>query len=622
MLLACLLRCFLCLYTYLSVCTAVDPDDEPSNIFHFKTEPQFESPRIFIDTFTRDAARLSAGYIFLAPYGIYKDDVAYGYGPHIYDVEGQLVWNGHEWANIWFGDKHARSMDFSVCDYLGSFGDHLCWSDITVEDRWVVATNRIFNSSYEQVAGDFSSVANFTKPNEHEFRTIRNGFSFLQIIYDRKPTDLTAYAGTEDGCIVNPCFQEVDVSTGDELFKWCHLDHASFDDTYIYMNVPGNTVNATGNVAGKGLWEHPWDLSHMNAVSVNDEGDYIVSVRHFDTVYKLAGLNNVHGLETGDIIWQIGGKNPNMLLSSDAHFSRQHDASAFSTTCTGSSLLLLDNASEGRNDPSADNSSAVILSVNNQTNEVVLQNRYIHPNGSLSIAEGSARLLSNLNVFVSWGKKLPEFTEYASDGQVLWHARMLLSDTFSYRVFKYPWIGHPPHPPKLLAYRQRTAWTRPDLPLYAYVSWNGATEVRSWRFFISNGTAGPWQHVGTYPKDGFETKVELQSAPPGTDLSVEALDQDDKILGEALGRVFVPSWSVRNKCAIDGCEDGFLYAPSDSCDDHCGRLSWSSVIFGLAFCIALVESAVYFGGYMLAAPSSRDNEPSRLPLEAHEELNS
>ena len=61
-----------------------------------------------------------------------------------------------------------------------------------------------------------------------------------------------------------------------------------------------------------------------------------------------------------------------------------------------------------------------------------------------------------------------------------------------------------------------------------YASWNGATEVASWRVRGGNGD-GALATVGEAPKDGFETAVEVPDGP--TRFEVQALDAAGKVLG-------------------------------------------------------------------------------------------
>jgi hypothetical protein len=60
----------------------------------------------------------------------------------------------------------------------------------------------------------------------------------------------------------------------------------------------------------------------------------------------------------------------------------------------------------------------------------------------------------------------------------------------------------------------------------AYVSWNGATEVASWRF-LAGEDAESARNVGTVRREGFETSAEIPNAPY---VAAQALDADGHVL--------------------------------------------------------------------------------------------
>lgn len=204
---------------------------------------------------------------------------------------------------------------------------------------------------------------------------------------------------------------------------------------------------------------------------------------------------------------------------------------------------------------------------------VVSSKKYYNPEALLSLAQGSVQILPNGNVFVGWGT-LPHFSEFSAEGKLLYH--MHLDQYFgdkgtanmqNYRVFNFPWVGRPVQPPKLVAYSLECETTAPHLPdteksaspLVAYVSWNGATEVRFWRFYRSSFSGyGPWIPAGTVRKSGFETKFYLKgifgsAAPFAESVKVQALDVKGNVLGETISKTFVPGDVIKGSCSSEGC---------------------------------------------------------------------
>src|SRR5204863_196828 len=74
--------------------------------------------------------------------------------------------------------------------------------------------------------------------------------------------------------------------------------------------------------------------------------------------------------------------------------------------------------------------------------------------------------------FVGWGNE-PYFSEYSRSGKLLYEAELPGPD-LTYRATLQRWAGLPLWPPTGAARRHAGATT-------VYASWNGATQVTSWR---------------------------------------------------------------------------------------------------------------------------------------------
>ena len=147
--------------------------------------------------------------------------------------------------------------------------------------------------------------------------------------------------------------------------------------------------------------------------------------------------------------------------------------------------------------------------------------QFLPPTTRLSSTQGNVQVLADGNVFVGWGSE-PYYSEYTASGQ------LLLDDTFtagtSYRAFCAPWVGMPKDPPD--AVLQHNGSTTK-----AYVSWNGATQVASWRV-LTGSDADDATQVATVARSGFETAIPVPNA--GTYVDVQALDSSGEVLGSAV----------------------------------------------------------------------------------------
>jgi len=132
---------------------------------------------------------------------------------------------------------------------------------------------------------------------------------------------------------------------------------------------------------------------------------------------------------------------------------------------------------------------------------------------------GDAQQLANGNVFVGWGSE-PYFSEYSRSGRVLLDAQ-LPGPNLTYRATVEQWHGLPLSPPVGAARR-----THGQITVYA--SWNGATEVASWRVLAiaSGGRSTP---LATRAKSGFETAIAV--AKNYQSFELQALGTDGHVIG-------------------------------------------------------------------------------------------
>ena len=219
---------------------------------------------------------------------------------------------------------------------------------------------------------------------------------------------------------------------------------------------------------------------------------------------------------------------------------------------------------------------------------------------------GSMQLLPNGNVFVGWGSNA-EISEFDSNANLLFHALLHPdNELVMYRGFKYPWTATPHWPPKLVVYSAMCDVSR-ESPLFAYVSWNGATEVHSWRFYRSkSGRNGPWISFGSFFKRGFETRVKLgaRDGPPlPRYVMVEALDRNAIVIGATVSKTFVPTEQIQTQCDETGC---FNPARFDYSRQELNSI-WlcpsqpqpGSMLFRLVIWVLSLETAVTVGMAML-----------------------
>ena len=172
---------------------------------------------------------------------------------------------------------------------------------------------------------------------------------------------------------------------------------------------------------------------------------------------------------------------------------------------------------------------------------------------------------------VGWGVS-PEFTEHTIEGELVrdvLYSRLDPEHSFagsgsvaSYRVYKQSWHGYPTWPPDVAVTKDGSL----------YVSWNGATEVRSWVVYHSYQSkalgpeAGSWSRDNilmsmrpflTVPRQGFETKVERGGSITGF-VKVVALDAHGDTLG--ISRTLETGWTPQVSYCLQWYKNIWYYS--------------------------------------------------------------
>lgn len=176
---------------------------------------------------------------------------------------------------------------------------------------------------------------------------------------------------------------------------------------------------------------------------------------------------------------------------------------------------------------------------------VQLLSEYQHPSrlqaqsqGSLQPLEVDATTGAFDKVFIGWGR-CPSFTEHdATTGETLldvqfspWHSDKIVDALDNYRAYRMDWKAEPWWDPAMAL---REAADDDEDILDVYVSWNGATEVRSWalRGLSSDGDVVDRAEaplLASSERTGFETRMNV-SRTGLLYMWAEALDADGNVI--------------------------------------------------------------------------------------------
>jgi hypothetical protein len=177
---------------------------------------------------------------------------------------------------------------------------------------------------------------------------------------------------------------------------------------------------------------------------------------------------------------------------------------------------------DGSNPPIHSQSRAIHVKLDMKSHRATLAASYTHRNPPLlAPSQGNAQTLPNGNTLVGYGG-VPAISEYARDGSLLFDAHQPY-DTAFYRAYRFPWKGRPLSPPSILANYNNT-----EEGTVVHASWNGATEVASWRV-LGGEAPGSLSPQAAIPASGFESATTLPHKYAYA--AVQALDAAGHVIG-------------------------------------------------------------------------------------------
>ncbi|KDN71246.1 hypothetical protein CSUB01_11950 [Colletotrichum sublineola] len=481
-----------------TICDSVDTSRP------FKSRPDIVVPKLKVTL--HNPSLVSSGFYFLAPFKSYVST------PMIFDNAGELVWAGSD-AYAGTEGAGAHVYDFHTCDFQGL--PHLCMLR-GFNDQGNVRGQGIILDSHYQPVKHISGGGHTTSCDLHEFTTAESGTTSIITQYRRRLYDLSGQVENRGMIwILEGVFQEIEIESGRVLFEWRSLDHVDPAESQVQP--------------GRGTRTAPWDYVHLNSVEKMSDGDYLVSARHTSTIFKVSSRD-------GSIIWRLGGSN-STFGSMEPAILFQHHARVLADGADTTRISLFDNARRPAFEPKRPSSGLIVL-LDHRTKTARVEKRYSGPEIEYTTKiAGSTLVLPNGNVLVGFGDAAC-FTEYTSDGIPGFKACVRdQSHGTLYRVYKSPWIAF-------------------------HVSWNGATEVKSWRVYGALHPDGPFSQVTQVPKKGFETTITTEHHYVKS--YVEAISSTDKVLGKsAVVATFVPSEAAAIQCDDVWCtEPQHCLAPS------------------------------------------------------------
>ncbi len=449
----------------------------PSDEQRFRSRPDLRPPTVAVTT---DSPGLAPGDEFVAPYTGPGQA-----GPMILDPKGGLLW-----FKPLPRDQFAT--DLRVQEYAGR--PVLSWwqGDITVHG-FGVGEDVIADATYTDIA--HIRGGNGHRPDLHDLQLTPQGTalvtSYFPVLCNLSSIGGSSYSGLTDGL-----FQEIDVRTGLVMYEWTSLDHVPLSDSY---NHP----------AGADA-ENPYDFFHVNSLNLDRDGSVMVSARNTWAVYDVVPAS-------GQIRWRLGGRRSSFALGPGTATAWQHDPREL----PGGQISIFDNGSS----PTVHSQSrGIVVRLNQQTGTATLVTQLVHTPRLVVESQGNLQALPNGDWFLGWGQE-PYFSELSPAGKVLFDAHFP-PHTQSYRSYRFPWVGTPSHGPVFVLQPGGSGSGT------VYASWNGATQVASWRVLAGASQSG-MAAVASEPRSGFETAIGLPAGVTGPFLAVQPLDASGHPLAQS-----------------------------------------------------------------------------------------
>ncbi len=424
----------------------------PSSFYQsFVSAPELHPPLLTVTSPDRDP---SAGDVMMT--------VGPGpgqYGPLIYTPQGRLVWFNKLSDGL-------SALNLSVQRYEGQ-NDLTYWQGHVLSLGFGEGEDIVMDPNYQKVTT--VRAGNGYQSDLHDFQIAPDNVAYITV-YNAMRCDLTPVEGARNGVIMDTAVQAVDMKTGLVRWEWHSLDHVAASESHAPV-----TSGAT-----------PWDWFHLNSIDVEPDGNVLISARSTWAAYQLED-------GSGRILWRLGGTKSSFAMGAGTETAWQHDARMHAD----GTITMFD---DGSNPRLHYQSRAVHVAIDTTNHTARLLRSYPHPTGALvADSQGNTQMLPNENLVVGWGA-IPSVTELSKGGDILFDAHMS-PGLSSYRVFRFPWAGHPLSLPSVSAHVLVTGDSTA-----VFASWNGATEVASWRV-LAGANPAALKPEASMPDSGFESSV-------------------------------------------------------------------------------------------------------------------
>ncbi|MCG8305792.1 MAG: aryl-sulfate sulfotransferase [Cytophagales bacterium] len=290
---------------------------------------------------------------------------------------GKIVWyekiDGMVKVSNWTDDNTILVL-YGDKNHKNSAGDHILEIDLE--------GNRLIHLTVGE--NDFNNTAH------HEVLKDGNG-NVLALIYDTRHFNLTDYGGSANDEVIGDGLLLMD-KYGNQLWKWSVFDSKNpLEDPLIYEK--------------KGDW------GHANGVYIDLDGNYLVSFRDWNQIWKINSTS-------GQVMWTFG-ENGDIPLEDKYQFSGQHSIHINKN----GEYMLFDNGLKNRK------SRALAYIINEESFEAVNTLNIAFQEELFADRMGSAYLLDNDRILLC-SPRLQSLVITDLNGDIISHADLGKPDPY------------------------------------------------------------------------------------------------------------------------------------------------------------------------------------------------
>ncbi|HUI28901.1 MAG TPA: aryl-sulfate sulfotransferase [Candidatus Acidoferrales bacterium] len=279
---------------------------------------------------------------------------------------------------------------------------------LTYSYPFIDPTRYVMNTSFQII--DSFKCGNGYIDDGHEMKILPDG-NVILLADDYEQIDMSKIVpgGDTNAVVLENVIQELDKNKN-VIFQWRTFDHFNITDGI-------GTSLTTANV----------DPFHCNAIEMDQDGNILLSSRYLSEITKI-------DIETGDIIWRLGGKNNQFDFVNDPiGFSYQHDIRRL----PNGDITLMDNG----NKHTPTHSRAVEYKLDEVNKTATLAWQFEHSPNVYNSFMGDVQRLANGNTLIGWGgAPTPTMTEVRPDGSIALEMTFPFDSALSYRAYRFPFL--------------------------------------------------------------------------------------------------------------------------------------------------------------------------------------